>query len=300
MAHDELIPAGLRARLKDLRLLARRASGTCGFGWHRSRDRGAGLEFAQYRAYEPGDEPRQIDWKLYARSDRFFVREAERESPLTLWLLVDASASMQQADASQPGWTRLAAARCLAACAIELALRQGDRFGMIAVGADALCSVVPAASGVRQRDRCLLELQRLQPRGGWPGEVRLRPIWDLIAPGALALFLSDGFDPTAIDLVTRLARARRELLSVQILTAEERDFPYTGNRRFVDPETAVELSSDGAATRADFLQRFAQARGELAHRLAACGVHHAEWVLDQPPDGVLRQFFGARTGRARA
>jgi uncharacterized protein (DUF58 family) len=300
MAGDELIPAGLRARLKDLRLQARRASGAYGFGWHSSRDRGAGLEFAQYRAYEPGDEPRQIDWKLYARSDRFFVREAERDSPLTLWLLLDASASMQQSDAARPTWTRLAGARCLGACAIELALRQGDRFGLIAVGADALCSVVPAGTGVRQRDRCLLELHRLQARGGWPSESLLRPIWELIAPGALVLFLSDGFDPAAIDLVERLANARRELLSVQILTAEERDFPYAGSQRFVDPESGAELLSDGPASRAQFLQQFAQARAELAGRLAACGVRHAEWVLDQPPEAVLRQFFGPRAGRAQA
>ncbi len=87
---DALIPADVRSRLQDLRLNSRRAIGARGIGLHRSRSRGAGLEFAQYRAYEPGDEPRQIDWKLYARSDRFFVREAERESPLTAWLLVDA------------------------------------------------------------------------------------------------------------------------------------------------------------------------------------------------------------------
>src|SRR5690606_16502159 len=97
VAHDP-IPADVRSRLKDLRLTARRAIGTQGIGLHHSRSRGAGLEFAQYRAYEPGDELRQIDWKLYARSDRFFVREAERESPLTVWIVLDATASMAQRD----------------------------------------------------------------------------------------------------------------------------------------------------------------------------------------------------------
>ena len=154
MAAADLIPADVRARLKPLRLSAQRASGAFGFGLHQSRQRGAGLEFAQYRSYEPGDEPRQIDWKLYARSDKFFVREAERDSPLTLWVLVDASASMGQSDAARPEWSRLAAARSLAACAIELAVRQGERFGLIAVGGGAISTLVPAASGPRQRDRC--------------------------------------------------------------------------------------------------------------------------------------------------
>ena len=94
MSGPDFIPAAVRARLRDLRLEGRRATGGHGFGQHRSRSRGAGLEFAQYRAYEPGDELRQVDWKLYARSDRFFVRDSERESPLTVWLLLDTTASM--------------------------------------------------------------------------------------------------------------------------------------------------------------------------------------------------------------
>ena len=111
-----LIPADVRARLKNLRLRARHGAGGDGLGQHQSRSRGAGLEFAQYRAYEPGDEPRRIDWKLYARSDRFFVRESERDSPLTLWLVIDASASMAQADTARRDWRKLDAAKTIAAC----------------------------------------------------------------------------------------------------------------------------------------------------------------------------------------
>src|SRR5215813_2232810 len=130
MAAVALIPADVRARLKHLRLRARHGAGGDGLGQHASRSRGAGLEFAQYRAYEPGDEPRHIDWKLYARSDRFFVRDATRDTPLTAWLLVDATASMAQADAARPEYTKLVAAKALAACIAEIALQQGDSFGL--------------------------------------------------------------------------------------------------------------------------------------------------------------------------
>ena len=140
------IPPDVRARLRTLRLDGRRVHGGDGFGLHRSRSRGAGLEFAQYRAYEPGDEPRMVDWKLYARSDRFFVRESERDSPLTAWVLVDATASMGQADDTRPDWSRLDAARALAACVLELALRQGDRFGVAAIAGDGLVLVPAGAS----------------------------------------------------------------------------------------------------------------------------------------------------------
>ncbi|TNJ35640.1 DUF58 domain-containing protein [Arenimonas terrae] len=292
MSGPDFIPAPVRARLKDLRLAGRRTAGGHGFGQHPSRSRGAGLEFAQYRAYEPGDELRQIDWKLYARSDRFFVREAERDSPLTAWVVVDCTASMAQGDAARPGWSRLEAARALAACVFELALRQGDRFGLAAVGGDGL-RLVPPGAGPRQRDRCLLELQGLRAHGDWPAETALRPLWERIAAGHLVLVLSDDFDEGTVQLCERLAAARREVLNLQILTAEERDFPFRGGHRFRDAETGAETLSDGASAREGFLAAFAQARRALSARLAASGIRHTAHVLDEALDAPLRRLLAA-------
>ena len=108
MSSTDLIPADVRARLKGLRLHARSISGAQGIGQHQRR--GAGLEFAQYRAYEPGDEPRQIDWKLYARSDKFFVRESERDSPLIVFFFFDVMAFLVLVVFKRPGWSRLQSA----------------------------------------------------------------------------------------------------------------------------------------------------------------------------------------------
>ncbi|NUS39123.1 MAG: DUF58 domain-containing protein [Lysobacter sp.] len=292
-AADSLIPPDVRARLATLRLRKRRSAGGSGHGVHASRQRGAGLEFAQYRAYEPGDELRQVDWKLYARSDRFFVREAERESPLTACLLIDATASMAQADATRPGWSRLDAARALAACTMELALRQNDRFGIASIGGDGL-QVVPAGRGPRHRDRCLLALQRMRAHGDWPQAERLRPLWDAIGADALVLLLGDCFDEGAVALAERLSAARREVLAVQLLCVAERDFAFTGAHRFHDPETGEELPGDGAALRAGFLARFGAARETLARRFAAAGIRHATHVLDEPLDAPLRALFATR------
>jgi uncharacterized protein (DUF58 family) len=292
----ELVAPDVRARLRDLRLSARSSAGGDGLGQHTSRSRGAGLEFAQYRAYEPGDEPRRIDWKLYARSDRYFVREAERDSPLTAWLIIDATASMKQSDAVRPGFSKLDAAKGLAACVIELALRQGDRFGVIALGGAAPI-FVPASSGSRQRDRCLLELARIEASGVWPDALSLRPLWERVRPTSLVLFLSDFFDDAVSDLATRLAATRREVLAVQMLSAEERDFPFSGGHRFRDPESMSERRVDAAAVRKDFLQRFSEARAELARRFMASGIRHAAHMLDEPLDAPLRSLFGQRSQR---
>lgn len=290
----ELIPAPLRSRLQDLRLTARRAAGGQGIGVHHSRNRGAGLEFAQYRAYEPGDEPRQIDWKLYARSDRFFVRESERESPLTAWILLDASASMAQADAVRPDWTRLDAARVLAACTGELALRQGDRFAL-AVLHEAGLQLLPPGGGPRQRDRLRHALQAMPVGGGFPGEARLAPLWERIAANDLVLLLGDFFDPGAIALAERLAAARREVLAIQVLTVEEREFPFDGGHRFRDPETGEELLGDGPALRDEYRARFADAQRVLHARFDAAGIRYAVHCLDQPLDLPLRRLFGTRS-----
>lgn len=295
---ESLIPADLRARLKDLRLVARHPSTARGFGLQSSRNRGTGMEFAQYRAYEPGDEPRLIDWKLLARSDRYYVREAERDSPLTVWLLIDATASMAQADRARPGWSRLSAAKVFAACVIELALRQGDRFGIAMVDGDGV-RLIPAGSGARHRDRCVLELHRMRAHGAWPSEARLALLWQHVGADAMLLMLSDGFDPACIDLAERLAAARREVLSVQILTSEERDFPFRGGFVFHDAETGAELRCDGEAVRAQFLARFDAARAELAARMATSGIRHLAYVLDEPLELPLQRLFG-RTSRTGA
>ena len=294
MSTSALIPSALRARLRELRLVARRNAGGDGLGQHSSRSRGAGLEFAQYRAYEPGDEPRRIDWKLYARSDRYFVREAERDSPLTAWLLLDATASMRQSDRADPARSKLDVAKTLAACVIELALRQGDRFGIVLLG-DGLPWVIPAGAGPRQRDRCVLELVRRRSAGAWPAPDALGPLWERIAPSSVVVFLSDFFDDAAVALAERLALAGRDVSTIQLLGADERDFPFEGAHRFVDPESPLERRVDATGVRKDYLERFAAARAELGRRFAARGIRHVEHVIDEPVDAPLRALFAANS-----
>lgn len=286
----DFIPADVRNRLKGLRLATRRAAGSHGIGLHQSRSRGAGLEFAQYRAYEPGDELRQVDWKLYARSDKFFVREAERESPVAVWILIDASASMAQSDATRLDYSRLDAARGITACIAELAMQQGDRFGYMVLSDQGL-RLLPPATGPRQRDRLLIDLLTLINGRGFPEESQLGPVWERIGARDLVILISDCFDGGAIALAEKLAGAGRETLVIEMLTAAERDFPFDGGHRFHDVETGEELLADGPAVRAEFLSRFAAARAALHARLDVAGIRHAVHYLDQAIDLPLRALF---------
>lgn len=294
MAWDP-VPPELRARLRGLRIGSRRAAGRRGFGMHRSRERGAGMEFVQYRGYEPGDELRRIDWKLYARSDRFFVREAERESPLAIWVLLDTSGSMAQADEGRPDWSRLDAARVLAASVFGIALAQGDPFGLAMAG-DGGLRMIPAAAGVRQRDRLLMALRDAAATGGPPLPERLAPLWQRIGPDDVVVLLGDFFDVAWVALAERLAATRREVFAVQLLAVAERDFPFADGRLFRDPETGEEVPGDGPAMREGFLARFGQARRELQARFDAAGIRHAVHVLGEPLEDPLRALFGGPAG----
>jgi uncharacterized protein (DUF58 family) len=199
----------------------------------------------------------------------------------------------------RPAWRKLDAAKTIAACAIELALHQGDRFGLISLAGGGP-RLIAADAGARHRDRCVLELEKIECAGAWPAEPTLRPLWERVLPSSLVLVLSDFFDDAAADLALRFAAARREVLTIQMLSADERDFPFDGGHRFVDPESGADRRVEAAAIRDDFLDRFKTARTNLARRFAASGIRHAEYFLDTAPDRPLQQFFGAIGARVRA
>ena len=287
----DLIPATLRPVLARLGIVARLPPPPGPLGQNASRQRGQGLEFSQYRAYERGDEPRHIDWKLFARSDRYFVREAESEAGLAVWVVLDASASMTQADVDTPDRSKIRVARTLAAATIEIALRQGDRFGLMTIG-DGANSVVPLGRGARHRDRCALALLREECRGGWPSLAALRSAWARIDPAAVVVLIGDGFDPVAGEFALQLAATRRDVRSIAITSVDERDFALRGAFEFADPETGTRIQADAAQAREGFVRRFAEARLALALRLAAGGVRHVEHVLDEPVERPLRAALG--------
>lgn len=285
------LPPGLRSRLRRLSIVPRRAAALAGAGMHDSRNRGGGLEFAQYRAYERGDDLRRIDWKLYARSDRFFVRDAERESPVAVWIAIDASASMAQADLARPDWSRFDAARRIAAGLIEIALHGGDRFGVIVPGDDGLA--LAPRGGPRHRERVRIALARINAAGVARWERDLAAVGERMGAHDLVVMLSDGFDEACVAGAERLAASGRDVGLIQILTADERDFPFDGGYRFHDPEGGAALIGDGRALRADFLARFAAARTALAARLDAHGIRHVAHFIDEEADQPIRELMSA-------
>ena len=135
----------LLAATRGLSLAARHLASGLLAGSHASRRVGLAREFSQYRAYQPGDDPRHIDWKLYARSDRYFVRESDVETAVTVRVILDATASMQHVDTTGPaaGRRKFDFARLLAAALAYLAQAQGDQVGLHVVADEQVISVPP-------------------------------------------------------------------------------------------------------------------------------------------------------------
>ena len=283
------------ARIRDLKLLARVVVEGTLHGIHASRQRGEGMEFSEYRQYERGDDPRQIDWKLYARSDKVFVRQSERESHVPVWIVVDTSASMAQPSGEVPDWTRLDCARAIAASLAYVCQRQTDAFGLVSLN-DGERSFLPCRNDDRQLDRFVAALSTLKATGSWPDDAQLRVLMDQLQRPGMIVVISDFLqsDSEFEQLLGKLASQRKEVLTIQLLTREEASFPYRGNVAFEDRETGALVHADAASVRDQYLRDFHAARERLVTTLAGLNIPDFHALIEEPLDQTVWHFLKHR------
>jgi uncharacterized protein (DUF58 family) len=291
-----VIDPRVAASLRDLELAARRVVAGLLFGVHPSRAPGAGLEFSRYRSYQPGDDPRRVDWKLYARSDRYFVREADTETSVTVRLVLDASASMAQVEA---GVTKLDYARLLAAALALLVVRQGDAVGLVVVDG-AGPAVVPAQRGQRHLHRLLRTLERVAPAGAWPGWSRLERTLTAGGRRSLTVVLSDlcEREEEVRTAALKLAAMGDDVMLLHVLARADLTFPYQGGVTFEELETGRRVAVDADAARAAYRERLTSELRTLRAVLADAGVDYDAVTLDEPPDRALRRLLQRRARAA--
>lgn len=217
-----------QARLKGLALSPRRASGLSGApGKHRTLARGHSRDFTQHRPYTYGDESRSIDWKAYARLDRFYVREFRAEDRIPVFVLLDRSASMSYAGAGRP--SKLDLARRLAAGVAWLALAQGDEAGLVTFGVDAKL-VLPPRAGAAQLGAFDAALSEATAGGETDLAKAIEAAADALPRRGMVILISDLMGDTAgaLKAVRSLSARRHEVLVIRTLDADERDFPFEG------------------------------------------------------------------------
>ncbi|MGE5927036.1 MAG: DUF58 domain-containing protein [Gemmatimonadota bacterium] len=283
------------AALGDLELVARRIVDGFMFGTHPSRVQGAGVEFSQYRSYQPGDDIRRIDWKLFARSDRYFLRESEVETSVSVRILLDASDSMRQAE---DGVSKFEYARLLAAALATLAFRQGDAVALTAL-LDGGARALPPNRGRGHLGRILRELEQLAPAGTWPGW-RSAEGTLLSGAGRSVIFALTDLHERSTEIraaLTKLAALGHDVAVLHLVGRRELEFDYGDDLIFEELETGRTLEVTGAEARAHYLHSLDAALRTLELDLGEQRIEYTRIRLDTPLDAALRQALARRLGR---
>lgn len=295
-AQNFLDPAALMS-IRNLELRARGVVEGFWHGLHRSPYHGFSVEFTEYRAYSPGDDPRYLDWKLVGRTDRYFIKKFEDETNLRCHLLVDGSRSMSY---GSRGYTKADYARTLAATLGYFLAQQGDATGLLTFD-EQIREYLPARNRQGHLRQLMLALEK--PAQGRSTDLAspLRRIAELVQKRGLIVLISDLFAPleTLETPLALLTASGHEVIVFQTLDPAERAFEFKQASRFEDLETNEDIFLEPQLAREEYLQRLAE---HLEGAQAVCqrlGITHLELSTAQPLETALFDFLKARANRGK-
>ena len=291
---DLLHPRDL-AELGGLEFVAREVVEGFLTGLHRSPHRGFSVEFAEHRMYQAGDDLRYIDWRMFGRSDRYYVKQFEEETNLRTYLLLDTSSSMDWTSAPGDLPAKLWYAKQLAACIALLLLRQGDSVGMVAFD-ERIRAHTPPHGGRRHWYDIVRALAELAAQGPTEAAHALRDIAGRLRRRGLVVLISDLLvDPDATRLALRFLRHRgHEVLVFHLMDPGERELPQVGDARFIDPETDEELPIAVADMRREYREAVQEAVREWRATLVPLGIDYNLLETHQPMARPLRAYLRKR------
>jgi uncharacterized protein (DUF58 family) len=300
MAHvsDFLTPSDLQ-RISNLQVLARQVVEGFTTGLHRSPHKGFSVEFKQHRQYVPGDEIRRIDWRVFARSDRYYIREYEEETNLRTTLILDRSGSMAYGG-DQPGKvSKFDYATRLAACLSYMMVQQSDGVGMVTFDSQ-IRRYIPPRSRVSHLKVLIDELQN-----GKPGnETELGKVFHDLVPKlhrrGLLIIISDCFGEVAnfLKALAHFRHARHEILVFQIWDRDELEFPFKGWTQFECMERAgMKHLLDPAMLRQAYLANLEKFRDELTRGCRRHKVDLVPFCTDEPYSKALAAYMSRRLAR---
>ncbi|MEO0116663.1 MAG: DUF58 domain-containing protein [candidate division WOR-3 bacterium] len=281
------------AKIRGLDLKARLVCEGFLTGLHKSPFKGFSVEFSEYRPYIPGDDLRLIDWKVYGRTDRFYVREYEAETNLRAYLLLDASGSMAYAS---KGISKFEYASYLGASLAYLLLKQRDSVGLLTFTTKMESFIPPSQSPAHLYN--ILKVLDNQKTGG---ETNLSETFYQLAQRikrrGLIIILSDLFDDKEKVLsAIRLFRYKKhEVLVFQILDKEEKEFSFSEPAVFKDLETGKEITLDPRVLRKDYQSLFARFVSYYKRSLAEANVDYNLIFTDMPFDRALFAYLEKRS-----
>ncbi len=295
---------GLRADLLDpqslselggIEFIAREVVEGFLMGLHRSPHRGFSAEFAELRAYQAGDDLRYIDWRMFGRSDRYYVKQFEEETNLRAHLVIDVSESMGWSSDPDVLPPKLWYAKHLAASLALILLRQGDSVGLVAFH-ERVVDRVRARGGRRQWYEIVRKLRELDAAGGTAAEGALRDVAMRLRRRGLVVLLSDLLVSRSETLTALkyLRHSGHEVLVFHLVDPGERELPHAPDARFYDPETDEELLVSVADIRAEYRKAVQEALEEWRVDLRPHGIDYEVADTDRSLSLALRAYLRKR------
>ena len=299
MPGAQLLDPNVLARIGNLEL---RAKGVVeGFiqGLHRAPNLGSSTDFAEHRQYTPGDDTRRLDWRLFARTDRFYIKEFEADTNTNFIVLLDVSRSMAYG-------TKLQYACTLGACLAYFSSLQRDRVGLATFADKIVEYVPPSAKHLRLVLHALDHAERSVPTQPAATSTRYRQLFqrltDSVRRRSMVAIISDLYEePEDVVAAVNTLRGRgNDIMVLHVLDPRELQFPFDQASNFVDLESDEKMPIIPEYLREEYRKVIAQHVETLGRRLGGHSVDYALFDTSQPMDRALYKFLGARTKFERA
>ncbi len=265
-------------------------------GLHASPYQGFSVQFSDHRRYDPGDDPNRIDWLVYAKTDKYYVKRFEAETNLTGYLVMDLSQSM--GFTHRQSMTKFEYATCLAASLAYLMTMQQDPVGLMTF-TEKLNAVLPARSRRGQVADVLAALSRLKPGGQTDIATCVSQVAAMLKQHSLVMLFSDLLtDPE--EVLAALAQLRyggHDVIVFHVLDEAEVYFPYSGQVQFEDPETGESVSVDAAGFRAEYLDQIESFRTRYQDACHGLRIDYVPLDTSMPFDKALTEYLQQRQGR---
>lgn len=295
---DTLQPGSLVEQVQHLSLISREIAAASLAGQHPTKRRGSSVEFAEHKEYTPGDDTKRIDWRVYARADRFYLKQHQDESNHRVYIMFDHSGSMgygADASAATRGLEKRLYAARLAAALAQIAISQRDRVGLLTVGNGAVDLLPPRASSTHFEE-VLARLIAAEARGVGDFALASQRLIESSRQGAALIVLSDMYDRSGalIDALATLAARRFDVSVMHVMHPDERDFPFEAPAFFSSMETANKVFVHPRLVREAFIKRMVEFRERTAVQLRERGVGHFVAFSDQDPGPMLAEYLVMR------
>jgi uncharacterized protein (DUF58 family) len=263
-------------------------------GQHRSPYNGYAIEFAAHREYSPGDDLRHIDWKVWSKTDRLYIKEYEEETNLKCHLIVDASKSMRYGETD--GWSKFDYAATAAASLGYLMQQQADSVGLVTF-ANKIEKTLKTSSHPSHLKLLLHELEQTEPNSTTDASgVFLQVAAKIRQRGMIAIFSDLFVDPEELGAALKQFRLRKhEVIVFHVMHHDELNFPFEENTLFRGIEVDAELMAEPRALRASYLEAVAKFQERVKKVCAVAGVDYVLLDTSRPLGGVLSSYLNFRS-----